>query len=339
MKSFVDLFCGGGLGARGAVLAGLQPVVAVDLWSFACKTYELNFPGAIVINDRIESIDPLQYCTKGNLDLLIASPECTNHSVAKGSAPRDERSKETALYTIDWISALLPKWVVIENVKEMKQWHRYQDLVDSLRKLGYLVDDFVLNSSDFGSAQSRNRLFLVAGLGVAPPPIIPPKDASALSVRDILDPDGTWPMKPLFVPSRAEATVARARDAIATLGPSAEFLIVYYGSGGEKSWQTLDTPLRTVTTVDRFALVKKKSNRWHMRMLQPSELARAMSLPSDHQFAPGTRRDKVKICGNGVCSIVMKSVIEQIKLIDGGLQGSPTPEASEIERNDLSPVQ
>lgn len=327
------------MGARGAALAGLEPVVAVDLWSFACKTYKLNFPSAVVINDRIENIDPLQYCTKGTLDLLIASPECTNHSVAKGSAPRDERSKETALYTIDWISALLPKWVVIENVKEMKQWHRYQDLVNSLRKLGYLVEDFVLNSSDFGSAQSRNRLFLVAGLGIAPPRIAAPMDASALSARDILDPDGTWPMKPLFVPSRAEATVGRARDAIATLGPNAEFLIVYYGSGGEKSWQTLDTPLRTVTTVDRFALVKKKSNRWQIRMLQPSELARAMSLPADHQFAAGTRRDKVKVCGNGVCSIVMKSVIEQIKLVDGGVEGAFLPDISKVESSSFSLAQ
>jgi len=336
MKSFVDLFCGGGLGARGAVLAGLQPVVAVDLWSFACRTYQLNFPSAVVINDRIECIDPLQYCAKGSLDLLIASPECTNHSVAKGSAPRDERSKETALYTIDWISALLPKWVVIENVKEMKQWHRYQELVDSLKNLGYLVEDFVLNSSDFGSAQSRNRLFLVAGLGISPPSIVPPAGAPTLSARAILDPDGVWPMKPLFVPGRAEATVARARDAIATLGPNAEFLIVYYGSGGQKSWQTLDTPLRTVTTVDRFALVKKMSNRWHIRMLQPTELARAMSLPPDHKFASGTRRDKVKVCGNGVCSIVMKSVIEQIKLVDRDVEGRRAPASPNAKSSELS---
>ncbi|WP_313213274.1 DNA cytosine methyltransferase [Stenotrophomonas acidaminiphila] len=324
MKSFVDLFCGGGLGARGAVQAGLEPVLAIDLWEFACKTYKVNFPEAVVINDRIEKIDPLQHCSSGSLDLLIASPECTNHSVAKGSAPRDERSKETALHTLDWISALKPRWVVIENVKEMKLWHRYQSLIESLRNLGYLVDDFVLNSADFGSAQSRSRLFLVAGLGVTPPVITAPEAATPLTVQDILDPDGTWPMKPLFVPNRAKATAARARDAIATLGPDAEFLIVYYGSGGKKSWQTLNSPLRTVTTIDRFALVKKRSNRWHIRMLQPSELARAMSLPSEHQFAAGTRRDKVKICGNGVCSIVMKNVIEQIKIVDHKFQTART---------------
>lgn len=315
MKTFVDMFCGGGLGARGAVSAGMTPLLAVDLWDIACETYKSNFPMTNVLNERIERVSPLEHCKPGTVDLLLASPECTNHSVAKGSAPRDEGSRETAMRTVDWIAALQPKWFVIENVKEMRVWGRYQELLDMLRALGYQMREEVINAADFGAPQSRLRLFLIGGLNALPPPITPPPEVRTRTVRDILDPDGTWPMTPLFVETRAEPTVRRARDAIATLGEDAEFLIVYYGSGGDKSWQSLDVPLRTVTTVDRFALVKKEQGCWKMRMLQPQELARAMSLPDEHVFPHGSRRDRVKVCGNGVCATVIERIVHQLRAV------------------------
>ena len=291
----------------------MTPLVAVDLWDIACKTYKANFPGATVLNERIERIDPLQYCEPGALDLLLASPECTNHSVAKGSAPRDERSKETALHTVDWIAALRPAWFVIENVKEMKTWGRYAELLDLLRALGYKMREEVINAADYGAPQARVRLFLIGGLNIEPPAIRPAGGTPRKTVRQILDPDGTWPMSLVFTDTKALATRERAQDAIDELGKDAEFLIVYYGSGGKKSWQTLDEPLRTVTTVDRFALVKKQSDRWKMRMLQPSELARAMSLPPAHVLPEGTRRERVKLCGNGVCAVVIERIVQQLR--------------------------
>jgi DNA (cytosine-5)-methyltransferase 1 len=294
----------------------MTPLVAVDLWEIACKTYKANFPNATVLNKRIEEIDPLAHCEPDTLDLLLASPECTNHSVAKGAAPRDEVSKETALYTVEWIAALLPRWFIIENVKEMKAWDRYDELLDLLRALGYQLREEVINAADFGAPQARVRLFLIGGFNVAPPAITPPIDVTLRTARDILDPDGTWPLSPIFTDRRADATKRRARDAIKTLGNSAEFLLVYYGSGGEKSWQALDQPLRTVTTIDRFALVKKERNRWKMRMLQPSELARAMSLPDEHVFPVGSRRERVKVCGNGVCAVVVERIVNQLRAAD-----------------------
>lgn len=336
MKTFADLFCGGGLGARGAVLAGMKPVFAVDAWNMACQTYKANFPDAEVLNDRIENLDPLDYCEPGTLDLLIASPECTNHSIAKGNAPRDEGSRETALHTVDWIAALQPRWFVIENVKEMRTWERYRELLDMLRALGYRIREEVVTASDFGAPQSRMRLFLVGGMGIDPPMITPAPNTQKQPARSILDPEGTWPMSPLFVEGRAKATVDRARNAISELGSEGEFLIVYYGSGGEKSWQTLDIPLRTVTTIDRFALVKKQANRWKMRMLQPTELARAMSLPDKHSFPVGTRREKVKLCGNGVCASVMQRIVEQLREHDA--LWATVPAQVPTDRSDLAAV-
>ncbi len=55
---FVDLFCGGGFGARGAVDGGGIPILAVDSWDLATKTYKDNFPGADVIYSPIEDLNP-----------------------------------------------------------------------------------------------------------------------------------------------------------------------------------------------------------------------------------------------------------------------------------------
>lgn len=140
----------------------------------------------------------------------------------------------------------------------------------------------------------------------------PNRPAVGNTVASILDPRGTWKTTPLFSPKRAERTVERARDAIAHLGEDTPFILVYYGSDGGGGWQTLDKPLRTVTTLDRFALVEKIDGEHRMRMLQPPELARAMGLPDTHLFNHGTRRDKVKLCGNGVCAPVMTAVIETL---------------------------
>lgn len=49
MLKSVDLFCGGGFGARGAVKAGATPILAVDAWQLAASTYESNFSAAEVI--------------------------------------------------------------------------------------------------------------------------------------------------------------------------------------------------------------------------------------------------------------------------------------------------
>jgi DNA (cytosine-5)-methyltransferase 1 len=50
MLKFIDLFCGGGFGARGAIRGGGSPVMALDAWEVATQTYKANFPGANVIH-------------------------------------------------------------------------------------------------------------------------------------------------------------------------------------------------------------------------------------------------------------------------------------------------
>lgn len=284
------------------------------MWSVATDTFTRNFPGATVKTSRLESICPNKLGDEiGKIDLLLASPECTNHTCAKGSAPRSEESRATAMQTLRFAQALKPRWIVMENVVHMRPWSRYAELKEGLEEAGYRLREVVLDAADFAVPQRRRRLFLLCDREREPRAIGVPKRRSFRAARDVLDPPGTWPTNPLFGPKRASGTLERARRAFRAIGEETPFLIVYYGSDGSGGWQALDRPLRTITTVDRFALVEPSANGPTMRMLQVPELTRAMGFSSRHKLICGTRRERVHLLGNGVCPPVMRHVVKSLK--------------------------
>ena len=125
----LDLFCGAGGSSCGAASAGASIVGGVDSWDLAASTFGLNFPAAQVWNTRLEQLRPNEVnATLGHVDLLVASPECTNHTFAKGNrrnGAEQEQSRQTAFQVIRFVNDLRPRWVVVENVVSMKRWVEY----------------------------------------------------------------------------------------------------------------------------------------------------------------------------------------------------------------------
>ena len=308
-----DIFCGAGGSSAGARAAGVEMVGAIDMCATATATYAENFPDAHVVTSRLEDLDINAFKKKvGDVDILLASPECRNHTCAKGSAPRDESSRATAMRVIEYARTLGPRWLILENVIYMRPWSRYGELKHRLRELGYRLEERILDASDFGVAQKRRRLFLIGDREAPPKLIIRKRPGRRKSVKSILDNAGTWKTTPLFKEKRAEATLERAKRGFDALGERTSFLVVYYGSDGSGGWQPLSRPLRTITTVDRFGLVEHDGEMWRMRMLQVPELKRAMGFSDDFQLPVGTRRDRVRLLGNGVCPPVMETVVRSL---------------------------
>ena len=208
-----------------------------------------------------------------------------------------------------FVEQLEPRWIVLENVNGMRQWDGFDGLLAELRRHGYNLRLQSLDAASFGVPQNRKRLFIM-GDRRSQPPVVQPTVSSFVAASTIICEPGSYRTSPLFKDGRAKATVARAKSAIAALGEGTPFLIVYYGSDRAGGWQGLDRPLRTLTTLDRFALVDWQEGEARMRMLQVPELKAAMGIGEAYEMNRGTRRDKIRILGNGVAAPVMQAVVE-----------------------------
>jgi DNA (cytosine-5)-methyltransferase 1 len=307
----IDLFCCAGGSSWGAQLAGAEIVAGFDAWDIAGVAFKENFPSARFYHGLLENNNPKKIQKEiGKIDLILASPECTNHSPAKGNSPRSEMSRATAFQVVRYVKVFLPRWVVIENVIGMRNWSRYSDFCSCIESYGYQITPHVLNSKDFAVPQTRRRLFLFCDRKVKAGVLEIPQKAH-VPASEILNINGKYSYTPLRSDRRAEATIERAERAIAVMGNN-PFILVYYGSDKAGGWQKLDRPLRTITTLDRFALVKKENGDHVMRMLQVPELKMGMGLPQKFSVGETTRRNSIRMIGNAVCPPVMRAVIRHM---------------------------
>ncbi|CAG0933589.1 DNA (cytosine-5)-methyltransferase 1 [Thermoflexales bacterium] len=187
-----DLFCGAGGTSSGlmdaARDAGVQlSLLAVNHWDIAIATHSANLPNARHMNADLEDVDPREVVPGGKLRVLVASPECVHFSNARGGRPMSKQSRASIKYVLRWVTTLDVDDVLIENVREFKDWgplHRkglqkdrpiqarkgeyFQRFISKLRELGYRVEWRVLCAADYGDATTRKRLFIRARKGNKP---------------------------------------------------------------------------------------------------------------------------------------------------------------------------
>lgn len=155
-------FSGGGLVEEG--LKGIiDPVVAVEYDRKISGVYRNNFGQHIVTAD-VRDVDPKDLVKQidGEVEYFHASPVCKNYSQAKTNGGEVELDKETAKSTADFINAVKPRVVTIENVKGYKDSEAMKIITQALDKNGYTWDADVYNAADFGGYTNRERLIVRA---------------------------------------------------------------------------------------------------------------------------------------------------------------------------------
>lgn len=180
-----DLFCGAGGTTTGLHIAaeamGLNlRLTAVNHWERAIETHAHNHPWAHHFCTGLDALKPSKAVPGRKLDMLIASPECTHHSVARGGKPCDDQSRSSAWHILHWCQELYVRNVLIENVPEFTGWGplgangrplkskkglTFQAFLTSLQSLGYSLDWKIVNCADHGDATTRQRFFLLARRG------------------------------------------------------------------------------------------------------------------------------------------------------------------------------
>ena len=155
-------FSGGGLVEEG--LKGIiDPVVAVEYDEKISGVYRNNFGQHIVTAD-VRDVDPRELVKQidGEVEYFHASPVCKNYSQAKSNHAEVELDKETAESTAEFINAIKPKVVTIENVKGYKDSDAMKTITDALDANGYTWDADVYNAADYGGYTNRERLIVRA---------------------------------------------------------------------------------------------------------------------------------------------------------------------------------
>ncbi len=166
-----DLFCGAGGSSTGARAAGMEIVMAANHWSTAIEVHQLNHPNTAHDCADISQADPRRY---PRTDVLLASPECTNHSQARGVSrkrqeptlwdapdPSAERSRATMWDVVRFAEQLRYDAMVVENVVEATKWVLWPAWVQALTDLGYELTVLSHNSMHHGVPQSRDRKYSV----------------------------------------------------------------------------------------------------------------------------------------------------------------------------------
>ncbi|WP_368911610.1 DNA cytosine methyltransferase [Taklimakanibacter deserti] len=178
-----DLLCGAGGSSTGCARAlaelGLKmELVCVNHWGVAIETHKKNHPEARHYCQDIASVRPHIIVPEGYLDLLMASPTCTHHSVARGGKPTSDQQRSDPWHIITWLTELRVKRMIIENVWEFIGWgpvdprtgkpiksrkgEYFNAWIDTIRRLGFVPEWRKLNAADFGDATTRQRFILMA---------------------------------------------------------------------------------------------------------------------------------------------------------------------------------
>ena len=101
-------------------------------------------------------------------DLLTHGSPCQDFSFAGLKKGGDEESgtRSSLMWnTVEIVAHSKPKYVIWENVKGVlakAHIHNYNKYLDKMNELGYNNYSKLINSKDFGVAQSRERLFVVS---------------------------------------------------------------------------------------------------------------------------------------------------------------------------------
>jgi DNA (cytosine-5)-methyltransferase 1 len=178
-----DLLCGAGGSSTGCERAladmGLKmELVCVNHWGVAIETHRRNHPDARHYVQDISTVRPHIIVPEGYLDLLMASPTCTHHSVARGGKPTSDQQRSDPWHIITWFTELRVKRAIIENVWEYIGWgpvdpktgkpikerrgEYFNAWVDTIRRLGATSIEYKkLNAADYGDATTRSRFIMM----------------------------------------------------------------------------------------------------------------------------------------------------------------------------------
>ncbi|KRW62362.1 DNA cytosine methyltransferase [Pseudomonas sp. TTU2014-080ASC] len=301
----IDLFAGTGGFSTGATRAGVEVVWAANHWPDAVHWHQLNHPGAQHLCQDLHQAD---WSMVPAHDLMLASPCCQGHSRARGKThgnPQHDASRSTAWAVVSAAEYHRPEFILVENVPEFLGWQLYHPWEAAMNALGYSVAPHIIDAADHGAPQNRVRMFLVLAKSKAPL-MLRLQTQPHIPASTFIDLSNSNKWSPIEKPGRSAATLRRIASGRRQFGD--RFIMPYYGSGSGLTGRSLNRPIGTITTRDRWAIVDGD----RMRMLNRFECRAAMSFPDTYKI-PDNHRLAVHMLGNAVCPEPVRNIINALQ--------------------------
>ena len=173
----ISLFSGAGGMDIGFTNAGFNISVAVEYDPSCCNTLRKNCPELPIIEGDISEVSSQQILKVAKLkilepDIVIGGPPCQSFSLAGNRMGMEDPRGKLVTEFIRVVKDTLPKAFVMENVRGMVNWSDGEAIRAIMNELNetvrcenntysYRVDFKILNASDFGVPQNRERVFIV----------------------------------------------------------------------------------------------------------------------------------------------------------------------------------
>lgn len=303
----ISLFAGIGGLDTGFIENGYEVVWANDIDKYAAQTYQANYSSPIILGDLNEiNLDEIP-----SADIVIGGFPCQPFS-SMGELKGFEDTRGTLFFRIvELIQNQIerghkPKALVLENVRNLKHHDKgktFKVIKKTLMDLGYKVYDQVLNSSDYGVPQTRNRTFIVCFSNSETEFSYPEKTELTLTLQDLLEHDVD---KKYFLSDRILPT------------------ILSNGTGGYKAKSEIDLKIArplcaTMAKMHRACQDNYVTQNGRVRRLTPRECARLQGF-SDDFIIPVSDTQAYKQFGNAVTANVSRAVALKVKeaLIENG---------------------
>lgn len=166
----IDFFCGAGGLSHGLRQSGVNVVAGVDIESSCKQTYEANngeFVNKSIVEITGKEINNLfikhGFDKNDHYKMLVGCAPCQPYSMINTRKKQDDERKTLLDEFRRVINSVKPHFVIMENVARLNEENPYfSKFIRMLEKNGYSYEYIVLNAKDFGVAQNRKRLFLIA---------------------------------------------------------------------------------------------------------------------------------------------------------------------------------
>ena len=296
----VSLFSGAGGLDLGFHKAGFDIIWANDFDKYAVQTYKMNFKNEIIFDD----INNIDFNTIPSADVVIGGFPCQPFSMM-GSELGFEDTRGTVFFTVaNLIKQMInrgekPKVVVLENVRRLLTHdggNTFKVIKHVLEhELGYKVFYKILNSSDYGVPQTRNRIFIVCF------------DEKVI--------DFNFPKK-VELKSTMQDLLERNVDEKYFLSDRLLKTILLNGTGNYKAKSEIDLKIArplcsTMHKMHRACQDNYVTDNGKVRRLTPREAARLQGFPDDFVI-PVSDTQAYRQFGNAVTVNVAESVAKSI---------------------------